>query len=759
MKKHSYLLMAGIALTCSLSLSACHSQGEKKPNQPSKHLKSKKVDAKKKSKTSQKKQKGVAGVDYPTDDGFMLSKQSKILSKTDSGIVVEHDGHSHFIFYKDLKGSQFAYLIPEGANLSKPMVTAEASSNHGSGHHYVFNPADIVAEDAQGYTVRHGDHFHYILKSSLGMSVSPSTNMQVQAQHNFVRNVNYTPQGSGISGLDFATSDGFKFDGKEIVGQTKDSILVNHNGHLHPITFNDLRQSGWGEIADYYESQSKGDKKNTPKDALEEEFKAKLDYLAKELGLSTDLIKRIETKDGKLGLEYPHGDHSHVLMLTDFEIGKAIPDPHDLYHARQLEKHKIGMQTLKNMGFDDEVVLDIVRTHMAATDFPSNETNPKAMEKWLASVTKVDLGSRKNPLKRFGLSYLPNLEALGIGFTPIDDMTPVLQFKKLKQLLMTATGVKNYDFLSQMPMLESIDVSQNGLDDLSFLVPYKKLNLVAAADNNLKTLAPLAELPNLQFLVLSNNQISDLSPLASLSKIQEIHIENNKLSNLNALTGKESLKILNLSENKGFDADSLKLPNLEMLTLEKVDLKSLDFIKNNPSLTELTVSHNQLKQLDGIEGHKRLVNLKAESNQLQTIKLPHKQESLKYLNVSKNELKDLEGVNDYQKLETLRAATNKLTSLKLKEANHQVTSLDVSDNNIPLEELKQPQENAIPIVIAQNFPSVREGSAADNGTAEEKAKRATDAESASHEELEHSEDDHHNHEHHHHDEDEHDHDH
>lgn len=57
MKKHSYLLMAGIALTCSLSLSACHSQGEKKPNQPSKHLKSKKVDAKKKVKLARKNKK------------------------------------------------------------------------------------------------------------------------------------------------------------------------------------------------------------------------------------------------------------------------------------------------------------------------------------------------------------------------------------------------------------------------------------------------------------------------------------------------------------------------------------------------------------------------------------------------------------------------------------------------------------------------------------------------------------------------------
>ncbi|MGT2934183.1 pneumococcal-type histidine triad protein [Streptococcus catagoni] len=30
---------------------------------------------------------------------------------------------------------------------------------------YVFNPKDIVASDASGYVVRHGDHYHYILKA------------------------------------------------------------------------------------------------------------------------------------------------------------------------------------------------------------------------------------------------------------------------------------------------------------------------------------------------------------------------------------------------------------------------------------------------------------------------------------------------------------------------------------------------------------------------------------------------------------------
>ena len=40
---------------------------------------------------------------------------------------------------------------------------------------YVFNPRDIVSEDQYGYVVRHGDHFHYILKQSVGnLAQAPS---------------------------------------------------------------------------------------------------------------------------------------------------------------------------------------------------------------------------------------------------------------------------------------------------------------------------------------------------------------------------------------------------------------------------------------------------------------------------------------------------------------------------------------------------------------------------------------------------------
>ncbi|SQF14166.1 Internalin protein [Streptococcus pyogenes] len=680
MKTKKVIILVGLLLSSQLTLIACQSRGNGtypiKMKQSRKGMTSNKIKPIKKSKKTNKTHKGVAGVDFPTDDGFILTKDSKILSKTDQGIVVDHDGHSHFIFYADLKGSPFEYLIPKGASLAKPAVAQQAASQGTSKvadphHHYEFNPADIVAEDALGYTVR-------------------------------------------------------------------------HDGHLHPISFADLRQGGWAHVADQYDPAKKAETHHTPElSEREKEYQEKLAYLAEKLGIDPSTIKRVETQDGKLGLEYPHHDHAHVLMLSDIEIGKDIPDPHAIEHARELEKHKVGMDTLRALGFDEEVILDIVRTHDAPTPFPSNEKDPNMMKEWLATVIKLDLGSRKDPLQRKGLSLLPNLETLGIGFTPIKDISPVLQFKKLKQLLMTKTGVTDYRFLDNMPQLEGIDTSQNNLKDISFLSKYKNLTLVAAADNGIEDIRPLGQLPNLKFLVLSNNKISDLSPLASLHQLQELHIDNNQITDLSPVSHKESLTIVDLSRNADVDLATLQAPKLETLMVNDTKVSHLDFLKNNPNLSSLSINRAQLQSLEGIEASSVIVRVEAEGNQIKSLVLKDKQGSLTFLDVTGNQLTSLEGVNNFTALDILSVSKNQLTNVNLSKPNKTVTNIDISHNNIPLADLKL-NEQHIPEAIAKNFPAVYEGSMVGNGTAEEKAAMATKAKESAQEASE-SHDYNHNH--------------
>lgn len=230
---------------------------------------------------------GVAGIDRPTSDGFLLSDAKQISSKTDTGIIVEHNGHSHFIFYGDLKGSKWEYLIPAGADVTKKQENSASSqsSSQAGQDHYQFNPADIVAEDANGYTVRHGDHYHYILKQTVGGSVgnpvhtgasqfasskvaapvmqnhlvtlpvSPIANLPVPAVTAGANQAASVVSRQGIAGIDYPTSDGFLFDGSGLIGQNAVGLLIQHQGHIHVLRREQVATSKWAYLLQDQSSQ------------------------------------------------------------------------------------------------------------------------------------------------------------------------------------------------------------------------------------------------------------------------------------------------------------------------------------------------------------------------------------------------------------------------------------------------------------------------------------------------------------------------
>lgn len=326
MKQGKHLLpLVGLLLTCSLALTACQTHSQKGHSQePKKHQKATKKKSKKSSKTTKKREyKKVPGIDVPTDDGFLLTSESQIERKTDTGIIVKHGDHKHFFFYSDLKGTKWAYLIPKDYKDAQPASNQAArsgsvvSTGH-AGDGYVFNPADIVAEDAYGYTVRHGDHYHYILKSSLP---SATINHIASTTPHFPSTPPSIHQQGGIPGIDFKTSDGFLFDGTNISGVTDTGILVKHGDHLHPISFEDLKNSKWAYLVDQYKSgQTKA-----PQGA----YHAQIAYLAAGLKIDPSRIKQILTNDGQIGFEYPHEDHTHVIWLKDIDLSKPFKTPEE----------------------------------------------------------------------------------------------------------------------------------------------------------------------------------------------------------------------------------------------------------------------------------------------------------------------------------------------------------------------------------------------------------------------------------------------
>lgn len=323
---------------------------------------------------------GYAGYEFgkntdSTSSSLVQSKQSKhiayadkvsdivVTEITEDGYVTLHGDHSHYekglvpynakfldkLVYNDknykLKDDDIQYEVAQGyiikvngkyyyypkegvkqSNIVDEETAKTISASSHSHHHektsthednYQFNPKDIVKETADGYVVRHGDHYHFIKKSDLSAA---QLNSIKQAGIN-----NETP--SNTAGITHATSDGYIFKGEsDIIGHNSFGFIVKHGSHNHIISFDSLRGTKWEYLINKYTSSNNHSNSHSNTTSPEKSTKItkdvqdKIDYLSKILNIDKSRIKVIETTKG-LALTYPHGDHTHTVFLDEIHIG------------------------------------------------------------------------------------------------------------------------------------------------------------------------------------------------------------------------------------------------------------------------------------------------------------------------------------------------------------------------------------------------------------------------------------------------------
>ena len=175
------------------------------------------------------------------EDGYVFDKKD-VVSETETGYIVRHGDHFHFI-YKDKQGN--------------PVVTTE-HHNHEGEHHdhdgehhdhegehhdhdhdgYVFDKKDVVSETAEGYVVRHGDHFHYIYKDKDG---KPAASAEHHHEHHDHEGDKHDHEGEHRDHEgdkhnhegEHHNHDGYVFDKKDIVSETAEGYVVRHGDHFH----------------------------------------------------------------------------------------------------------------------------------------------------------------------------------------------------------------------------------------------------------------------------------------------------------------------------------------------------------------------------------------------------------------------------------------------------------------------------------------------------------------------------------------------
>ena len=174
--------------------------------------------------------------EHHEEDGYVFDKKD-VVSETETGYVVRHGDHFHFIF-KDKQGN--------------PVVTTEHHEHEGEHHEhdgehhdhegehhdhdhdgYVFDKKDIVSETAEGYVVRHGDHFHFIYKDKDGKPIVSNEHHHEGNKHDHEGEHHDHEGDKHHHEGEHHDHDGYVFDKKDIVSETAEGYVVRHGDHFH----------------------------------------------------------------------------------------------------------------------------------------------------------------------------------------------------------------------------------------------------------------------------------------------------------------------------------------------------------------------------------------------------------------------------------------------------------------------------------------------------------------------------------------------
>ena len=256
---------------------------------------------------------------YTTDDGYVFNA-SDIIKDTGDGYIVPHGGHYHFIPKSDLSAGELAaakaYLSGNTTALSQPLSVTPNNGVTAADDGYVFNPNDIVRDTGDAYIVRHGDHYHYIPKSSLNNPPSQSDTVELGSSSSSVLS-NPSPH------VHHEEEDGHGFDANRIISEDSEGFVMTHGDHNHYFFKKNLTPEQIKAAQQHLE------KVKTSHNRLDSVPSHEQDYPVNDKEMK-DLDKKIEEKIAgimkqygvkresiivnkeKNAIIYPHGDHHHA---------------------------------------------------------------------------------------------------------------------------------------------------------------------------------------------------------------------------------------------------------------------------------------------------------------------------------------------------------------------------------------------------------------------------------------------------------------
>ena len=295
---------------------------------------------------------------YTTDDGYVFNA-SDIIEDTGDAYIVPHGGHFHYIPKSDLSAGELAaakaYLSGNSSALSQPLSLTPNNGVSAADDGYVFNPNDIVRDTGDAYIVRHGDHYHYIPKSSLNNHQAQSNTPNLESPSNSTPN-NPLPH---VHHEEEEHDHGF--DANRIISEDSEGFVMSHGDHNHYFFKKDLTPEQIKVAQDHLKAKSPV----TPSPSHEDHDEDEHDHHHGEdhdHGFDAD---RVISEDAA-GFIMSHGDHNHYFFKKDLSAEQIKAAQDHLHGHQQTELVKPLAKTVESFSrdaSDEEKIAYISKTY------------------------------------------------------------------------------------------------------------------------------------------------------------------------------------------------------------------------------------------------------------------------------------------------------------------------------------------------------------------------------------------------------------
>ena len=317
---------------------------------------------------------------YSESDGLVFDP-AKIISRTPNGVAIPHGNHYHFIPYSKLSAleEKIARMVPIGGTgstvstnekphevasslgslPSNPSILNNASSTlnkeiPSTSDGYIFNPKDIVEETATAYIVRHGDHFHYIPKSTvIGQPTLPNNGLTTPSPS--------LPVNPGVSHEEHEEG-GHGFDANRIIAEDEAGFIMSHGDHNHYFFKKDLTADQIKAAQDHLKGANTATPNPAHDDNHDEDHHGHHHDEDHDHGFDAN---RVISEDEQ-GFVMSHGDHNHYFFKKDLtaEQIKAAQDHLKTHHdAEPVKPLAKTVESFSRDASDEEKIAYISKTY------------------------------------------------------------------------------------------------------------------------------------------------------------------------------------------------------------------------------------------------------------------------------------------------------------------------------------------------------------------------------------------------------------